>query len=42
MITMDQSIAALVQSHRVSVEVGLDHASNPDDLRSLLGIARSS
>jgi twitching motility protein PilT len=42
MITMDQSIAALVQSHRVSVEVGLDHASNPDDLRSLLGITRSS
>ena len=38
MITMDQSIAELVRLHRVSVEVGLDHASNPDDLRSLLGI----
>jgi twitching motility protein PilT len=38
MVTMDQNLAELVRAHRITVEVGLEYASNPDDLRSLLGI----
>jgi twitching motility protein PilT len=38
MVTMDQSLAELVLTRRISIDVGLEHASNPDDLRSLLGI----
>ena len=38
MVTMDQNLAELVRTRRISIEVGLAHASNPDDLRSLLGI----
>jgi twitching motility protein PilT len=38
MVTMDQNLAELVRSHRISVETALEHASNPDDLRTLLGI----
>jgi twitching motility protein PilT len=38
MVTMDQNLAELVRTRRISIEVGLEHASNPDDLRSLLGI----
>jgi twitching motility protein PilT len=38
MITMDQSIAELVRSQRITLEVGLEHASNPEDVRTLLGI----
>ncbi|MDT5018023.1 MAG: twitching motility protein PilT, partial [Mycobacterium sp.] len=38
MITMDQSIAELVRTQRITLEVGLEHASNPEDVRTLLGI----
>ncbi len=38
MTTMDQSIAELVRSQRITLEVGLEHASNPEDVRTLLGI----
>jgi twitching motility protein PilT len=38
MVTMDQNLAELVRAHRITLETGVEHASNPDDLRSLLGI----
>ena len=39
MVTMDQNLAELVKSKRISLETAVEHASNPDDLRSLLGIS---
>jgi twitching motility protein PilT len=39
MVTMDQNLAELVRSRRVSLETALEHATNPDDLRTVLGIA---
>ena len=41
MVTMDQNLAELVRSGRVSLETALEHATNPDDLRTVLGIATS-
>jgi twitching motility protein PilT len=38
MVTMDQNLAELVRSGRVSLETALEHATNPDDLRTLLGL----
>ena len=37
MVTMDQSLARLVQSGAVSVEAAMEHAVNADDLRRLSG-----
>jgi twitching motility protein PilT len=37
MRSMDQSLAELVRSGRVSFDVAVDRASNPEDLRRLLG-----
>ncbi len=39
MVTMDQNLSELVRAKRISLETAVEHASNPDDLRSLLGIA---
>ena len=39
MVTMDQNIASLVRSKRIRVDTGMEHASNTDDLRSLLAMA---
>jgi twitching motility protein PilT len=41
MVTMDQNLALLVRSNRISLDTAVEHASNPDDLRSLLGITSS-
>jgi twitching motility protein PilT len=38
MITMDQHLAELVRQGRISIDVAVEHSSNPDELRSLLGI----
>jgi twitching motility protein PilT len=38
MVTMDQNLALLVRSKRISLDTAIEHASNPDDLRSLLGL----
>ena len=38
MVTMDQSLAALVQQRRVKLDVALERAANPDDLRDQLGL----
>ncbi len=37
MQTMDQSLAALVKSRRITLETALERAANPDDLRRLTG-----
>jgi twitching motility protein PilT len=37
MQTMDQSLAALVKSGTITMEVALERAANPDDLRRLAG-----
>jgi twitching motility protein PilT len=41
MMTMDQNLAELVRLHRITLETGIAYASNPDDLRSLLGVRTS-
>jgi twitching motility protein PilT len=38
MVTMDQNLAELVRARRISAEMALERAANPDDLRALLGI----
>jgi twitching motility protein PilT len=38
MVTMDQNLASLVRLQRITIETALEYASNPDDLRTLLGI----
>jgi len=38
MVTMDQNLAELVRTRRVTLETALERAASPDDLRSLLGI----
>jgi twitching motility protein PilT len=38
MVTMDQSLAALVQAGRVSYEMAVERAANVEDLRDLLGM----
>ena len=40
MITMDQSLAALVKAGRVSYELAAERAANPDVLRDLVGLPR--
>jgi twitching motility protein PilT len=41
MVTMDQSLATLVKSGKVALDVALERAANPDVLHDLLGTARS-
>jgi twitching motility protein PilT len=41
MVTMDQNLAHLVRANRISLDTAVEHATNPDDLRSLLGMAAS-
>jgi twitching motility protein PilT len=38
MVTMDQNLAELVRSHRITLDAALERAASTDDLRSLLGI----
>jgi Tfp pilus assembly ATPase PilU len=38
MVTMDQNLAELVRARRISMDTALEHASNSDDLRTLLGL----
>ncbi len=38
MVTMDQNLADLVRTKRITVETALERAASPDDLRSLLGM----
>ncbi|MGZ7036486.1 MAG: type IV pilus twitching motility protein PilT, partial [Ilumatobacteraceae bacterium] len=38
MVTMDQNLAELVRSKRITLETALERAASPDDLRSLLGL----
>jgi twitching motility protein PilT len=38
MVTMDQNLAELVRSKRITLDTALERAANPDDLRTLLGI----
>ena len=40
MVTMDQNLAELVKTRRITLEVALERASSPDDLRNLLGFKR--
>jgi twitching motility protein PilT len=42
MMTMDQSLAELVRLHRITLETGIECASNPDDVRSILGVRTST
>jgi twitching motility protein PilT len=37
MKSMDQSLAELVRSGRITFDVALERAANPEDLRRLLG-----
>ena len=38
MVTMDQHLAELVRSRRITQDMAIERAANPDDLRALLGI----
>jgi twitching motility protein PilT len=38
MVTMDQSLAGLVRSGRITLDMALERAANPADLRQLLGL----
>ncbi len=38
MVTMDQSLAVLVQQRRITLATALERAANADDLRDLLGL----
>ena len=38
MVTMDQNLADLVRSHRITLDAALERAASTDDLRSLLGM----
>jgi twitching motility protein PilT len=38
MVTMDQNLVQLVRTHRISIDVALEAAANPDDLRATLGL----
>jgi len=40
MVTMDQSLATLVKSGRVTFEVAAERAASPDVLRDLIGLPR--
>ncbi len=41
MVTMDQNLADLVKSHRITLDAALERAASPDDLRRLLGMKTS-
>ena len=41
MVTMDQNLAELVRARRNGMDTALEHASNSDDLRTLLGLLSS-
>jgi Tfp pilus assembly pilus retraction ATPase PilT len=36
MVTMDQSLAALVRAHQITLEAALERCSSEDDLRRLV------
>jgi twitching motility protein PilT len=36
MVTMDMSLAHLVRSHRISLDVALERCSNEEDIRRLI------
>jgi Tfp pilus assembly pilus retraction ATPase PilT len=36
MVTMDMSLAQLVRSHKITLDMALERCSNEDDLRRLL------
>jgi twitching motility protein PilT len=36
MVTMDMSLAHLVKTHRISLEVALERCSNEEDVRRLI------
>jgi twitching motility protein PilT len=38
MVTMDQSLATLVQQRRIKLDTALERANNPEDLRDQLGL----
>jgi len=38
MVTMDQHLAELVRTRRIALDVAVERAANPDDLRNLLGL----
>ena len=40
MITMDQSLANLVTTRKITLETAVEHAANAEDLRDLLGVRR--
>jgi twitching motility protein PilT len=40
MVTMDQALAALVTTRKISFETALENATNPEDLRNLLGMKK--
>jgi Tfp pilus assembly ATPase PilU len=37
MVTMDQSLASLVNAGKISFDVAVEHCANPEDLRRLSG-----
>ena len=41
MVTMDQNLAELVKSHRITLDAALERAASTDDLRNLLGMTNS-
>ena len=41
MVTMDQNLAELVKSHRITLDAALERAASTDDLRGLLGMKTS-
>ncbi len=41
MVTMDQNLADLVKSHRITLDAALERAASTDDLRGLLGMKTS-
>jgi twitching motility protein PilT len=40
MVTMDQNLADLVATRRITVEMAMERASSPDELRNLLGLRK--
>jgi twitching motility protein PilT len=41
MVTMDQNLAELVKSHRITLDAAMERAASTDDLRGLLGMKTS-
>lgn len=42
MVTMDQHLAELVRANRITLDLAVERAANPDDLRNLLGLKSAS